>query len=950
MFPPVMIGLAFLASLLPIHAANIVTFREGVNGYAGTHDTFISSGAPATDNSAATAIEIDQEGDAGEFLLIRFENLFGTGANQIPSKSKILYGSLTVRITNTGNDPKMHQMLVPWQESSTWESLVDGILADGVEAAIDPDVTFPGNGSITVIPLPVSTLQAWSDGTKPNHGWVFLPGGTDGTDFSSSEHSNLDDRPLLTVVWSTVDEPFVRSVRPLSGATGVSVDSNVEIIVVDGTTPKLNPNSVQLSVNGQSVTPKLTKPADSNETTILYDPPTDLPQNSKISVRLVYGDTATPPHVNTNDFSFTTRATTVTVAAIDEKTVWRFDRTAVDLGTAWREKNFNDSAWEQGPALIADEGGGTAEPIRTQISRFSDNGDYLWTVYFRFKFTYNGPLGGDLLLRHVVDDGVVFYLNGTEIHRFGLAAGTPVAWDTSFDSHENRYEGPFVIPGKALVAGENVLAADVHQSGAGSSDLVFGAELLVSTTPPAPPPPPAGVTLVTNVVIRIDDQQKWRYENTGKDLGTAWKEKNFNDSAWPEGAALLALESGATSEPIRTTLKRQDAAGVGIMTDYFRTHFNFTGDPATTKLSLRHLIDDGFVLYLNGAEVYRFGIAAGPVTVTTAAASHEGRNIWEGPFDIPAAALVKGDNVLAAEVHQTDVGSSDIVFGLELLALTQGPLPPPSAPGLISNVVETGGDNEPTDTITAKWTGQTFTVSVASEPIPGAAIGDKYTVGLFGNHAPAFVDRNHRYTNASDTVSIPAYLVGGEYIMSGNDNRDNASYVLDVTVSQAVQAYMLIDNRLGDPNSANSDPPSFGPTKMQWLLDQGWAPVLSGKNRAGSTAAPDEVGIDEGADGSINQWYSVYTKAFPAGAFQLKQADNSGQNMYGVVITRPAAGDTKPTLSKPTRQGNNLTLTWTGGRLQEAPAVTGPWTDVANASSPFNAALGSGAKFYRVRQ
>jgi hypothetical protein len=207
--------------------------------------------------------------------------------------------------------------------------------------------------------------------------------------------------------------------------------------------------------------------------------------------------------------------------------------------------------------------------------------------------------------------------------------------------------------------------------------------------------------------------------------------------------------------------------------------------------------------------------------------------------------------------------------------------------GLITSVVETGGDNEPTDTITAKWTGQTFPVSVDNEPVPGAVIGNNYTVGVFGNHAPSYVDRNHRYTNASDTVAIPAYLVGGEYLMSGNDNRDNASYVLDVTVSAPVTAYLLIDNRLGD--AGNTNPPTFDATHMQWVLDQGWTPVVTGANHLGNPAGPDEVGIDEGADGTLNNWFSVYRKDFPAGTFQLRQADNAGQNMYGAVVTAQAA-------------------------------------------------------------
>ncbi len=202
---------------------------------------------------------------------------------------------------------------------------------------------------------------------------------------------------------------------------------------------------------------------------------------------------------------------------------------------------------------------------------------------------------------------------------------------------------------------------------------------------------------------------------------------------------------------------------------------------------------------------------------------------------------------------------------------------------LITSVVETGGDNEATDTIVAQWTGQTFVNGVANEPLPNTAATDPYTVGLFDNHSPAFVDRNHRYTNASDTVFIPDYLLGGEYIMSGNDNRDNASYLLDVTVSGPVNVYLLIDDRL--PDGDNTTPPQLGAGAMQWVLDEGWTPVMSGVNRTSDPTLPDEIAIDEGADGTLNQWYSIYTKAFAAGTFQLKQADNAGRNMYGVVVT-----------------------------------------------------------------
>ncbi|MBK9139061.1 MAG: hypothetical protein IPM17_09915 [Verrucomicrobia bacterium] len=216
---------------------------------------------------------------------------------------------------------------------------------------------------------------------------------------------------------------------------------------------------------------------------------------------------------------------------------------------------------------------------------------------------------------------------------------------------------------------------------------------------------------------------------------------------------------------------------------------------------------------------------------------------------------------------------------------------------VITDVVETGGDDEPTDTIVAKWTGVTFEATVAGEPIPGIAVGTPFTVPFFGEEVPAYVDRNHQWTGATPTLLIPQYLLGGEYIMSGNDNRDNPSYTLDVTISKKSFVYLLIDDRLGDGSNAN--PPNYpdwsltrtgaAEPDMRWVVDEGWQPVKTGHNRHGNPDWPDHIGVDEGADGAgpgqgVNQWSSIYMKVFEAGTFQIKQPDNNGQNMYGVVV------------------------------------------------------------------
>src|SRR2546429_6527184 len=94
------------------------------------------------------------------------------------------------------------------------------------------------------------------------------------------------------------------------------------------------------------------------------------------------------------------------------------------------------------------------------------------------------------------------------------------------------------------------------------------------------------------VLLAIDNQQMWRYDESGQDLGAAWKERVFDDSSWKSGAALFEGKKGtvpALPEPVRTTL----TVATNKTTFYFRTHFNFPADPRGTKLKIKCIVDDG---------------------------------------------------------------------------------------------------------------------------------------------------------------------------------------------------------------------------------------------------------------------------------------------------------------------------------------------------------------------
>ena len=58
-----------------------------------------------------------------------------------------------------------------------------------------------------------------------------------------------------------------------------------------------------------------------------------------------------------------------------------------------------------------------------------------------------------------------------------------------------------------------------------------------------------------------------------------------------------------------------------------------------------------------------------------------------------------------------------------------------------------------------------------------------------------------------------------------------------------------------------------------------------------------------------------------------------------------------PAFSRVSLVGTNLQIEWLGsGQLQAADAVTGPWTNVMNAASPFRTESAGAARFYRLRE
>ncbi|MFN0127611.1 MAG: hypothetical protein ACKV19_13100 [Verrucomicrobiales bacterium] len=156
--------------------------------------------------------------------------------------------------------------------------------------------------------------------------------------------------------------------------------------------------------------------------------------------------------------------------------VWKYFDEGRLPDEAWRQPDFDDSLWFSGAASL-----GYGDTPTTTVSFGPDPTNRFITTYFRTRFEVPDPEKiQSLALPLQRDDGAVVYLNGIEIARDNLPAGEisyqTLASETVSDLDEKRYFDHTATT-SALRPGTNVLAVEIHQKDARSSDLAFDLEV-----------------------------------------------------------------------------------------------------------------------------------------------------------------------------------------------------------------------------------------------------------------------------------------------------------------------------------------------------------------------------------------------------------------------------------------------------------------------------------------
>src|SRR5258705_183752 len=162
---------------------------------------------------------------------------------------------------------------------------------------------------------------------------------------------------------------------------------------------------------------------------------------------------------------------------------WKYLDDGSDQGAAWRALAFDDSTWRSGRAQL---GYGDSDEV-TPVGYGSNSSNKFITTWFRATFTVPNPsLYRDLTISILRDDGAVVYLNGREIFRSNMPVG-PVSYQTLASSNVGGTDEatfyPITVAATNLASGNNVIAVEIHQAAANSTDISFDLQLTANVVP-----------------------------------------------------------------------------------------------------------------------------------------------------------------------------------------------------------------------------------------------------------------------------------------------------------------------------------------------------------------------------------------------------------------------------------------------------------------------------------
>ncbi len=175
-----------------------------------------------------------------------------------------------------------------------------------------------------------------------------------------------------------------------------------------------------------------------------------------------------------------------------------------------------------------------------------------------------------------------------------------------------------------------------------------------------------------STVNLIPGQSEWKYTkgtSEPSDPVDAWRQVSFDDSNWLSGQTSIGY--GDNDDNTVLSDMRNN-----YTTIYLRKYFSIVDKNNVTAMKLHLYVDDGCIIWINGTEVFRSNnVTAGFKAYNdVTGGGYVNDAVWqEVDLSAPYNYLLSGDNVIAIEVLNSSITSSDLSIDISLDITTQSP-------------------------------------------------------------------------------------------------------------------------------------------------------------------------------------------------------------------------------------------------------------------------------------
>jgi hypothetical protein len=430
---------------------------------------------------------------------------------------------------------------------------------------------------------------------------------------------------------------------------------------------------------------------------------------------------------------------------------WKYLDNGTNQKTAWQSISFNDDSWKSGTGKFGYE----TKDLATIVSYGPDKNYKYTTTYFRKSFDISDLSGFPPFLSGEVttgkQNGVIVYLNGTEIYRRNMPDGvinfTTPATPNGNEGDNSTDQAIFTIDRSLFVTGTNVIAAEVHLRKRTTRSLAFDLRLFAEATPPVVQSitrwlPSGQITNAQTVIFRTTFSEKVYSVNASDFTATAVSGAVSGTpiSVRPVGIAGttydITVASVTGNGELRLDLKGSgtgitDAAGNAIAGGYTggQTYTIDQQAPHVVSIQRQAPLEQNttatevtfratFSEKVKGVDINDF-LITGTAGGTLAAITPVGTS--GTVYDVKLSSI-SGTGTLRLDVKSSGTGITDIAGNALSGGFTSGESYSISSPGGTAPIISSILRNDPaTGTTTA--TEVKFAVKF-SEPVTGVDVGD----------------------------------------------------------------------------------------------------------------------------------------------------------------------------------------------------------------------------------